>query len=442
MWAPRTITALLVTAAAVFGCGDPSPKQLYSPPPWPDSHTVVLTWLSEAGEVVQAPEVFEPGQAVSVDVPKDADRLLVLTYEDARGDLLRCKATLGGARPLLPTPDTVFETGTLSNEGTLALTPRPTAPPLELRYAECTPDPEPGCPTLKLTTYTVPDANNRDLHAITAFAGRVLVSPTAGSGPVVHQLYQVLGEAVQPVALPQPVGNSAEGLRALTADATSIWGAQGRTAYQLNENYEVHSSSVAPFFVQRLIAEGDGGPVLATADSEGVGGVFDVTGQLAAIDEPSDGAVLAGPDRRFVLLNGAIMRWQSGAWVVAHRFDTNESYLVLGGNRQTMAAASVAGELLVREETDPTWRRLPAEPTFGTKLRVVLPIGQGGLLVAGNDGFIGFWHAGRWCAPPARAFTNTVLSGVVHEGAAYLGTGHISTLQGDSPIVVKVEIVD
>jgi len=431
---------LLVAAAASTGC-DRSPRQLYAPPPWPASHTVVLTWLSDQSEAVQAPEVFGPGEVVSVDVPQDAMRLLALSYEDQGGDLRRCGATLGGARAPLPQAASVFEARALSGAGTLELSPRSMAPPLDLRYATCEPDPAPACPTLRLTTYPVSDAIDRDLHATTVFRDEILTSPTAGEGPVAHQLYRLKDGQMEPVVLPQPLGDGVDGLRALTADATRIWGAQGRRIYELNEDYEVQTSSVAHFYVQRLIAEGDGGPVVATADDDGNGGIFDVTGQLPSLYEPSDGAVLAGPDRRFALLNGAIQQWQPGGWVVEYRFDIDESYYVIGGDQTAMAAASVLGELLLRDESAGAWRKVPADPDFVTKLRLVLSMGQGRLLVAGNDGFISLWDKDRWCTPPNRTFTNILLSGVVHQGAAYLGTSHIAASPGDAPLIVKVEIV-
>ncbi len=441
MRGPQTIIALLVGTAAAVGC-DRGDRQLYAPPPWPVGHAVVLAWLSDQGEAVQPPQVFGPGQVVSVDVPEDAQRLLALTYEDEAADLTRCGATLGGARARLPEPDSIFEARTLSAEAPLELSPRTVSPPLDLRYDQCEPTPAPACPQLKLTTYPVPGAIDRDLHALTVFRGELLVSPTAGEGPVQHQLYRLEGEQVVPVSLPEPLGDGVDGLRALTADANRIWGAQGRRIYELNERYEVQTSSVAHFYVQRLICEGNGGPVLATGDNDGAGGVFDVTGQLHAIDDSSDGAVLAGPDHRFVLLNGAIMRWRSDAWAVEHRFDIDESYYVMGGDRTTMAAAGLVGELLLRDEAADTWRKIPADPQFITKLRLVLSMGQGRLLVAGNDGFITLWDSDRWCTPPTRSFTNILLGGVVRQGIAYLSTSHIAATVGDTPLIVKVEIVD
>ncbi|CAN0542785.1 unnamed protein product, partial [Laminaria digitata] len=98
------------------------------PPPWPADHAIVLTWLSDQGEALQAPEVFGPGDVVFMDMPEGADRLLALTYEDAGGDLVRCGATFGGTRARLPEPDTIFEARALSEGGALTLSPRSAAP--------------------------------------------------------------------------------------------------------------------------------------------------------------------------------------------------------------------------------------------------------------------------------------------------------------------------
>lgn len=440
MRAPQSIIAVLVAAAA-FGC-DRSALQLYAPPPWPASHTVVLVWLSDVDEAVAPVEVFAPGQVVSVDAPDDAQRLLALAYEDEGGDLQRCGATLGGSRALLPEPNAIFEARALLAESGLQLNPRTLGPPLDLRFAQCEPTPEPACPELKLTTYPVPGAIDRDMHALTVFRGEIFTSATAGEGPVQHQLYRVQDEEVVPVTLPQPLGNSGDGLRAMTSDADKIWGAQGRRVFELNADLEVQTSSRAHFYVQRLISEGNGGPVVATGDNDGDGGVFDVTGQLTSINESSDGAVLAGPGQRFVLLNGAIMQWRSEAWAVAHRFDIDESYYVMGGDRTAMAAAGLVGELLLRDEAADTWLQIPPDPQFITKMRLVLSMGEGRLLLGGNDGFITLWDRDRWCTPPTRSFTNILLGGVVTQGVAYLSTSHIAAAIGDSPLIVKVEIVE
>jgi len=439
MRVPKTIIAALTVMAAAAGC-DRGDRQLYAPPPWPADHTIVLTLLSDQSEAVQPPQVFGPGQVVSVDLPEDAQRLLALTYADADGYLVRCGATFSGTRARLPEPDTVFEAHALSKGGPLTLNPQPTAPPLELRYARCEPDPIPACPTLALTTYPVLDAIDRDLPAITVFRGEIYTSP--GLGPTPHQLYRLQGEAVQPVDLPVPLGQPSSGMRTLASDGDLLWATQGLQTYSFDANFRVQSSSVVPFFVKRLIAEANGGPVLATGDADDAGGVVDLTGQLPSIHEASTGAVLAGPDRRFVLLNGAIMHWQADAWVQAYRFDIAETYLSIGGDHATTAAASELGELLLRDEASQSWYQAPPGAAFGSTLRVVLPMGPGRVLVAGNDGFIGLWDVDRWCVPPARSFTNALLNGVVHEGNGYLSTSHIATQERDTPMIVKVEIVE
>lgn len=413
----------------------------YAPSPWPATHTSLAVLLSVGGEPVGAPEVFGPGEPLKLSLPSAAQRLIVFTYEDLDGDLARCGATFGGSYAALPPAALAFDARNPGAE--LQLTPLTAPPPLELRFARCEPSAGPACPTLQLTTYPVTGAEDGDLHGLVVHRGQVLVSGGNGGGPFTHQLYRLEGDAVVPVPLPEPIGNPQAGVRSMTSDGESLWVSQGNQVFRLDADLRVATSTQTAFFIQRLNAEANHGPVVATSDdNSGTGGAVDLTGQLPGFTEFANGALLMGPERRFLVLKSSIRRWDQDSWQLERRFDVQETYNAFGGDAEVVAAGTILGDLLIRDERTGAWHLHPPQLNYAYKLRVVVPMGPQRVLVAGNDGFIGLWDRDRWCNPELRVHTNLMLSGVALDGAAYLSTSHIEDVQGDAPLLVKVELVE
>lgn len=413
----------------------------YAASPWPATHTSLAVLLSDVGEPLGAPKVFGPGEPMELSMPEAAIQLVVFTYEDPDGDLTRCGATFGGGLTAVPQATLAFGANNPLDAAELELVPLSIPPPLALRFAQCEPTTPTPCPTLRLTTYPVVGAEDSSLHALVTHRGEVLVSGWNGVSPAASQLYRLEGEVVVPMPLPEPVGNRRDGMRTMASDGESLWVTQSNAAFRLDADLRVASSTRAEFFIQRLGAEPNGGPVMATGNSDGMGGATDITGQLLGLSAFASAAVMLGPERRFLLLTNAIRKWGEGAWQLDHSFDPEQTYMTIGGDQALVAAGTDVGDLLIRDELTGTWQLHPHPAGRVPVLRVILHMGSGRVLAAGSRGFIGLWDQDRWCNTELQVHANSMLAGVVHDGAAYLSTGQLDAVSGDAPLLVKVEVM-
>lgn len=434
--AVRGATVLLLGGLTACGGGL---ELRHSTPPWPQGRTKVVLGLDATGAPTAEPSVFGPTEIVEATYGPEVERLLVLTFADPARDLARCGASIGGEYPALPAPDEVYAAPRLHEGGALDLEPA-AAPGFDLRYATCAPRAGPACPAVSISELPLDAPEDSEVDALAVHQGRLYVSAVGVEAE--HQLFVLEGDRFEPVVLPEHPDNPQLGLRALASSDDALWLAYGRRILELSGDLsEVRTSTTLAFDPQRLIAEGPGGPVLATKAVDGEGALADLTGALPDLDEPSGGAVLDGPEHRFALVPRGILRFDGSAWREDYTFDVTEGYGVLGGDRWATAAGNVVGGLLVREPFSGDWRPVPPAPGDEFKLRLVLSLGPGRLLVAGNDGFVGLYDEGRWCNPP-RERVNVIDGGLVHEGVAYLGTSHVGAVRGDRPFVLRVEVLN
>lgn len=418
----------------LLGCACSSePGLQYSPAPWPQTHTAVLVPLDEDGALVQDPTVYSPGEPVQFELTDRVVRLVVQSYQDSAGDLVRCGVTSGGSLPRLPMPDATYLATELRSAMPFALEPVSDGLDFGLRYARCAPPP-PSCPTATLVELPSDIVLDTAIRAMAVYRGALYMSAGGGGG---RQLYRLEGARFVPVALPEPVGQRNAGFRTLAAAGDELWATQGDSMYRLGPDFSVLTSTRAPFSVRRVTVEGNGGPVIATTDDDGVGGVFDATGQTPAMTVPANGAVLEGEDHRYLLAGRAVHRWQSGAWSIERELEAEEGFSALGGDHEVVAGADGFGNILVRT-MDGRWTS-HAAAEGSRKLEVILHLGGGRIFFAGRRGLGLLWTGERWCPVADRGFANDFAAGVIFEGDVYLSTDDIDSVFGDRAMVFRLD---
>lgn len=100
-------------------------------------------------------------------------------------------------------------------------------------------------------------------------------------------------------------------------------------------------------------------------------------------------------DRRGLLYgDGQLWRLEHTFGIV---FGLLEAPLALGGDDEVLTVTGEGGLVLVRNEVDGTWRRLPDLPLGALLLWSSVSLGRGEVLVAGARGYVAVWTHGRWC---------------------------------------------
>ncbi len=261
----------------------------------------------------------------------------------------------------------------------------------------------------------------------------------------------VLGPA-GPALLPTPAGLLGR-VRSLTsAGADTVYGMADRPRPDGNQLFalDARGSTLAVPHVtgagQRMVVRASADGLVLVSRDEGV-------------VELSRGATVARPRAdfdvnptllhvvrrdRLVALDARGVRFGDGRnWATEHMPGLFELPLALSGDDALLLLTGETGLVMVRDEADHRWIKLPAPPLGALLLWSSTPMGRGHFLVVGARGYAAVWTGQRWCAIDTgtrHAFFSTARS--PGSGVAWAVAAEDRSVIGDAGRVLRVERVD
>lgn len=425
----RRASLLAAALAASLACGERGPEQVYVDAPWPASHTVVVVRVDATGEATGEPRILAPGAAVEWTLEDETTRLRVLTFADG-ADVTRCGATRDTGRARLPSADAEYLVASLN--GAPRVLEADDASPA-LYFATCDPPTTAvDCPTYDVIRYDATAAPDRNLSGLATSDEGILVSLAGRADEGQSHLLKRDGDDLVPVPSDPLFGP--DGLRDLVMAEGRIFTANGNGVFEIDAFGRATKLGDAHPAVEGVLA----------ADAEtiaafGPGGLEPITGDLPAITDPVEYAWSVGDPRSagtvYAIVDYGILKLRGGEWVVDDRFG-QESWQVLGGDAEVVAAGNQTGEVQIRRGPE-DWQSLGVPPGNGSRIRVVQALGGGRIMVGGNDGLLAVWDGQGWCEVPPFV-VSPIDDIIVVGGSIYVASRHIESVVGDAGAVFRL----
>lgn len=437
----RWAQLLCVGLGAVGASACSEDQQLFVTTPWSEGLTQLLV-VTNADDSPRPGELqlLGPGAPIALKVrAEETVKLHVwLLPESLDGVVLEgCGVTLGGEGEAVPGKAVLeaYVAGPLEFESTERIDfeaiPLADRPPFDLHFARCAPSKE-QCRRSQVTrtqSRGFPDFDFRGLAAVDDDVAFLALGPP--SGLLGFHLFRF----AQGEFTPLETGGLGSKVRNLCFDGERVWGGSlenVRFGYALDGTL---TTTAAGDERRPLLACGDG-QVL----EYGPGGLRGWRGpEVPPLDENVLDVVLL-PDRQaWALTSSAIFHLEDATWRTEATFRARERWTGLGGNADQLLSVSVQGGILERRGPH-AWENA-GKPWSDRQLYDVGSVAGGRALISGQDGLMALRREAVICeVDPVTNSNLEVLSASPSGRVVWIGADDNNSVEGDDPVLVRVEV--